>query len=82
MLTIAVYNRIITVGDPARAERLAQSLEAVHSRIQSHRGFLTINGSYCGVNLSIVAIGMGYPNMDMFVREARAVVTGPMVIIR
>lgn len=49
---------------------------------RSSRGFLTFTGSYRGAFVSIVAIGMGYPNMDFFVREARVIVDGPLVIIR
>ena len=48
----------------------------------SHRGFLTITGEFKGTPVSIVAIGMGLPMMDFFVRECRAVIKGPMVVIR
>lgn len=49
---------------------------------RSSRGFLTYTGSYSGIPISVVAIGMGYPNMDFFVREARAITDGPINIIR
>ncbi|KAK3820471.1 MAG: nucleoside phosphorylase domain-containing protein [Benniella sp.] len=88
-------NRVLTVGDPARAIVLSRSLDGVDREntppktipanlfsFASHRGFLTITGRYKGVPVSIVAIGMGVSMMDFFVREARAVVDGPMVIIR
>ncbi|KAI9138140.1 nucleoside phosphorylase domain-containing protein [Paraphysoderma sedebokerense] len=48
----------------------------------SKRGFTTITGRYKGVPVSIVAIGMGPSMMDFFIREIRAVVDGPLVIIR
>ena len=35
-----------------------------------------------GVPLSIIAIGMGTPMMDFLVREVRAIVTGPMAVVR
>ncbi|KAF9404655.1 hypothetical protein BGZ94_004020 [Podila epigama] len=87
-------NRVLTVGDPARAMVLARFLDGVDANTPaktvpsnlfshaSHRGFLTITGRYKGIPISIVAIGMGVSMMDFFVRECRAVVDGPMVIIR
>ncbi|KAJ3131404.1 hypothetical protein HK101_004723, partial [Irineochytrium annulatum] len=52
------------------------------SRISSKRGFVTITGAYHGIPVSIVSIGMGVAMMDFFVREVRAVVEGPMAVIR
>ncbi|ORX91971.1 purine and uridine phosphorylase [Basidiobolus meristosporus CBS 931.73] len=77
-------NRIITVGDPARAKRLAKFLDSTPPvfELNSHRGFYTATGRYKGVPVSIIAIGMGIPMMDFFVREVRAVVDGPLCIIR
>ncbi|KAG0376002.1 hypothetical protein BGX24_008408 [Mortierella sp. AD032] len=87
-------NRIITVGDPARAIVLSRSLDGVDPATPaktvpanlfshaSHRGFLTVTGRYKGTPVSIVAIGMGVSMMDFFVRECRAVVDGPMIMIR
>ncbi|CAM0142747.1 hypothetical protein VKS41_002691 [Umbelopsis sp. WA50703] len=83
-----VANRILTVGDPARAKAIARWLDTekesgrpVFTK-QSHRGFLTITGRYKGVPVSIMAIGMGNCMMDFFVRETRAVTTGTLAIIR
>ncbi|KAF9973714.1 hypothetical protein BGZ73_003014 [Actinomortierella ambigua] len=91
-------NRVLTVGDPARAMILARHLDGVPEKekapgaklavpsnlfsLASHRGFLTITGRYKGVPVSIVAIGMGISMMDFFVRECRAVVDGPMLMLR
>ncbi|KAF9345459.1 hypothetical protein BGX26_003102 [Mortierella sp. AD094] len=88
-------NRVLTVGDPARAITLSRSLDGVDLQntpaktipsnlfsFASHRGFLTITGRFKGVPVSIVAIGMGVSMMDFFARECRAIVDGPMVIIR
>ncbi|RIB01629.1 nucleoside phosphorylase domain-containing protein [Gigaspora rosea] len=79
-----IANRIITVGDLNRAKlflKLLDSDTAIFQR-QSHRGFLTITGKYKGVPISIVGIGMGLSMMDFFVREARAIIDGTMIIIR
>jgi uridine phosphorylase len=78
----------ITVGDPARAQGIAKLLdpEPKPFALHSERGFLTLTGKYKGVAVSIVAIGMGAPNMDFFVRECREILDdsggGDMVIIR
>ncbi|KNE68679.1 uridine phosphorylase [Allomyces macrogynus ATCC 38327] len=95
-----VANRIITVGDPARAILIGSYLDGgnvidatnfkkylnyVSKDIvikTSPRLFTTVTGRYKGVPVSIVAIGMGVPMMDFFVREVRAVVQGPLHIIR
>lgn len=77
-------NRIVTVGAVARAEIIATFLDKDPApiTISSSRGFTTITGYYRGVHVSIVAIGMGPSMMDFFVRESRAIVKGPMVVVR
>ncbi|KAJ1993604.1 hypothetical protein H4R33_000605 [Dimargaris cristalligena] len=80
-----VAHRVITVGDPERAGKFAKLLDQEDADLfahLSHRGFYTITGTYKGVPVSIVAIGMGMSMMDFFVREVRAVVQGPMAMIR
>ncbi|PVV04523.1 hypothetical protein BB560_000979 [Smittium megazygosporum] len=77
-----IANRVITVGDPARARAMATKFEKTVFQHSSHRGFLIITGIYKKVPITIVSIGMGLSMMDFFVRETRAVVDGPMVIIR
>ncbi|KAF8333149.1 purine and uridine phosphorylase [Cantharellus anzutake] len=78
-------NRIVTVGDPHRALKLAEKFDHNDGgiiKVESDRGFLTMTGTYKGVPLSVVAIGMGFANMDFFVRECRECVDGDMYIIR
>jgi len=77
-----INNRIITVGTQSRAEKIAKHFDKETSRVSSYRGFLTINGEYQGVPVSVVAIGMGPSMMDFFVRETRAVTDGPIVCAR
>jgi uridine phosphorylase len=50
--------------------------------LYSERGFLTITGRYHGTPVSIISIGMGYPNMDFFVREVRECLLGDMAVVR
>ena len=72
------------MGSPSRAKGIAAALD-VSPRpftLSSERGFTTITGRYKGVPVSIVSIGMGYPNADFFVREVRECLAGDMVVIR
>ncbi|PIL30009.1 hypothetical protein GSI_07920 [Ganoderma sinense ZZ0214-1] len=79
-----VANRIITLGAPSRAHGVASYLDATPTpfEITSERGFTTITGRYKGVPVSVIAIGMGYPNADFFVREVRECLTGDMLVVR
>ncbi|RPD56315.1 purine and uridine phosphorylase [Lentinus tigrinus ALCF2SS1-7] len=79
-----VANRIITLGTPSRAHGIASYLDPLPApfSLTSERGFTTITGRYRGVPVSIVSIGMGYPNADFFVREVRECLNGDMVVVR
>ncbi|KAJ3304266.1 hypothetical protein HDV03_003003 [Kappamyces sp. JEL0829] len=77
-----VASRILTVGDPARARRIATLLESQDVVLESKRAFTTITGKYKGESVSIIAIGMGTPVADMMMREVRAVTDGPLLVIR
>jgi len=76
-------NRIVTVGDAARLQVLSSMLDSKPKFSHtSPRGFSALTGEFKGYPVSIVCIGMGFPNMDFFVREAREVVEGKMAVIR
>jgi hypothetical protein len=62
-----VANRIITVGDHARADRLATMLDenSIKTRVSSKRGFLTITGEYKSIPVSIIAIGMVFITLTL-----------------
>lgn len=81
-----IANRVIVVGHHTRAELLSQFLQPEDSgslfKLASDRGFLTYTGKFGGERLSVVSIGMGLAMMDFFLREARAVVAGPMAVVR
>lgn len=65
-----VANRVVSVGSLERAKLLAQLLDdAQFETIESARGFKTFTGKMKGVQVSIVATGMGVPNMDFVVRN-------------
>ncbi|PWN98342.1 purine and uridine phosphorylase [Tilletiopsis washingtonensis] len=77
-------NRIITVGDHARARRIAAHFDggAPLWQRESGRKFLTLTGTYRGTPLTVISIGMGFSLVDFFVRETRAVVHGELIIVR
>jgi len=78
-----VANRIVTVGHLGRLKDLVDHLDQPPwFECTSERGFVTVTGEFQSIPVSIVCIGMGYPNMDFFLREAREVVEGKMAIIR
>lgn len=77
-----VANRVLTVGDPARATRIAAALDSVRLHKTSSRGFMTYTGSFEGMEVSIISIGMGLPMADFFVRETRQIVAGPVLMVR
>ncbi|CAB1110711.1 unnamed protein product [Ectocarpus sp. CCAP 1310/34] len=72
----------IDTNDHDNNTKNSSNSSTITSTRRSKRGFVTHTGSYNGVPVSIVLINMGYPNMDFFVREVRAVTTGPLRIIR
>ena len=80
-----VAPRVLSVGDASRAARIATACFDAGSAappIASARGFVTHTGAVRGVRVSVIATGMGTPMMDFVVREVRAVVEGPLAIVR
>lgn len=77
-------NRIVTVGSESRAAKIAANFDKDKEvrKLHSSRGFTTFTGFFNGVPVSVVAIGMGVSMMDFFVRESRAIVDGPMIMVR
>ena len=78
-----VAQRVLSVGDVGRAERLSAALlGASRHTVTSSRGFVTHTGTFNGLPLTICATLMGFANMDFVVRELRACVPGPMAVLR
>jgi uridine phosphorylase len=80
-------NRVITVGDAARAERISHLLDGYPDNVQvvrSHRpgAFTTYTGTFNSVPVSIIATGIGFPKLDIMIRELRGVVSGPLLVVR
>ncbi|PHJ17704.1 phosphorylase family protein, partial [Cystoisospora suis] len=80
-----VHNRILTVGHSGRADLLAESLlDSNRSLLSltSSRFFRIHSGSYKGVKVSIVAIGMGAPMVELLMREVSYITDGPLAVVR
>lgn len=76
-------NLVLMVGDNGRAN-LLKSLLDMKDGIEYHsgRGFLTFTGTFNGARISIMSIGMGLAMADFAIREMRAIVKGPLFILR
>ena len=82
-----VVNRLILVGSADRARLFAtQGLNAATMEEHgSSRGFLAFTGfpkNHPKTKVSIIAVGMGAPMMDFVIREVRAIVSGPLIVVR
>jgi uridine phosphorylase len=79
-----IANRVVLVGDPDRAKLVAALLDYPDRTFThaSNRGFTTYTGTYQGIPVSIMAMGMGASMMDFAVREIRAITDGPLFLIR
>jgi uridine phosphorylase len=82
-----VANRILGVGSLGRARMLGDLLKPMprHNEltsVESSRGFLTLTGQWKGCPVSIVTHLMGFGNLDLFLRETRAVTEPPLLVIR
>lgn len=55
-------------GDPARAERIAQTWEE-RTPVTENREFRSFRGSFEGVPLGVVSVGIGGPAMSVVVEE-------------
>lgn len=77
-------NRIITVGDPNRAMKFVSCFDKDCEVItrQSNMILVTYTGKYKGVPISVVGTGMGFLMVDLLAVQARAIVDGPIYMIR
>ncbi|MFP3238179.1 MAG: purine-nucleoside phosphorylase [Caldivirga sp.] len=74
-----VAERVVVVGDPARARQLANMLNDARL-VNENRGFLTYTGTYNGVKVTIATHGIGAPSAAIVIEEL--ISSGARVIIR
>ncbi|MCA9322051.1 MAG: nucleoside phosphorylase [Planctomycetes bacterium] len=70
---------ILTVGDPARAERLSKRLDKVRVE-RRNREFVTFTGEHQGLPLTVMATGIGCDNTEIAVIELCQIVENPCFI--
>lgn len=70
---------ILLCGDPARAYRVANYFEKKSKPITS-REYVTISGVYEGIDVTVMATGMGPDNTEMAVVELSQIVKDPTFI--
>ncbi|MEE9391225.1 MAG: nucleoside phosphorylase [Planctomycetota bacterium] len=72
---------ILTVGDAARAERLAKRFDEGSIRTEKrNREYVTFTGTYQGMEISVMATGMGADNTEIAMVELSQIVENPILI--
>ena len=74
-----VAKNILLVGDPARAKRVASLFSEVKLE-RSNREYLTFTGTWQGLEVSVMATGMGCDNMEIAIIELSQIVDSPTLI--
>jgi uridine phosphorylase len=74
-----VAPRILLVGDPARADRVAGRLESIRVSRQ-HREFVTHTGKWKGLDVTVMATGIGCDNTEIAVMELLQCERNPVFI--
>lgn len=67
---------IILVGDPSRAERVATYFQKIRFKNQ-HREYVTITGTHKGIEMSVMATGIGLDNTEIAVVETCQITKNP-----
>lgn len=63
-----IAERVVVVGDPARARQLKGLLQDARL-VNENRGFLTYTGKYNGVDITVATHGIGAPSLAIVVEE-------------
>ncbi|RLE60316.1 MAG: nucleoside phosphorylase [Thermoprotei archaeon] len=79
ILADKVAERVIVVGDPNRAKFIAERLED-SKLVNDHRGLLTYNGKWKGVEVTVSTHGMGGPGAAIIFEEL--IQLGAKVMVR
>ena len=74
-----VAERILLVGDPARAQLVAEQFESIDVE-RRNREFVTFTGKHRGLPVSVVGTGIGPDNMEIAVIELSQCVDSPIMI--
>ncbi len=63
-----VADKVITVGDPGRVERVARHFNNIEFKVHN-REFYTVTGSYQGERITAISTGIGPDNIDIVINE-------------
>ena len=74
-----IASEVMLVGDPARAEKVAQHFDSVDVR-RANREYVTLTGNYQGKPLTVTATGIGCDNTEIAVIELVQCVEAPTFI--
>lgn len=64
-----IAERVILVGDPARAKHIAETMLDGAVCVNEKRAAYCYTGKYGGVDVSVMAVGMGVPSMLIYATE-------------
>ncbi len=64
-----IAERVVLVGDPERATMMAETYLKDKTLVNSQRGALCYTGTFEGVPVSVMAVGMGNPSMLIYATE-------------
>ncbi len=70
---------VLLAGDPARARQVATRFDSLRGEWQN-REYVTLTGTYRGVELSVMATGIGCDNTEIAVVELAEVIESPTLI--
>ena len=70
---------ILLVGDPARAAKVGKLFDKIRFETQ-HREYVTVSGTYKGIELSVLATGIGQDNTEIALIEACQITKNPTFI--
>jgi len=71
--------KIVLVGDPARVELFEKQFEKIRVK-SSHRQYVTITGTHNGMEISVLATGMGQDATEIAVIECCQITRSPSFI--
>jgi len=69
-----IARRIVLVGDPARAHKVAAHFDRIDHRV-AHREYVTLTGRHRGLDISVIGTGMGTDNVEIALIELHALAT-------
>lgn len=74
-----VAENILLCGDPARAEKVAREFEKVNVEARN-REYVTYTGTWKGLEVSVMATGIGCDNTEIAIVELLNIVENPILI--